>query len=353
MILTPKNWKSFQHYKDRAPLWIKLHRGLLDNIDYHLLTPLAGKCLPLIWLIASEKDGSLPGADELAFRLRISASEAGDILEQLTCRGFLIEAQEAAPAEHGATLAQTIAANNGFGSRHISDATKRAAWDRDGGKCKKCASIENIEYDHVHPVSKGGNSDLENIQLLCRPCNRSKRVSIATQAQPQGSDSRSLEKRDIDKRTIIEETDSVAIAPRTRSADKIPKKVSRPLPEGYLLPDEVNARALELGLSGSEVSREHIKFCNHAKQTDRRCADWLPAEETWMIGAAERLGKSPPSNLSELQNWEVIVETFKKTGHWSKWANSPEPGMIGCRCPAEILRKHGIGFGTQVGETMQ
>lgn len=199
MVLTPKNWKSFQHYKDRAPLWIKLHRGLLDNIDYHLLTPLAGKCLPLVWLIASEKDGALPGSDEIAFRLRISAAESADVLEQLTRRGFLIETNEAEPAEQGATLAQAIAANNGFGSRHIPDATKRMAWERDGGQCKKCGSEENIEYDHVHPVSKGGNSEIDNIQLLCRPCNRSKRVSVATPAQQASSDSRSLEKENIGK----------------------------------------------------------------------------------------------------------------------------------------------------------
>jgi hypothetical protein len=211
-MLTPKNWKSFQHYKDRAPLWIKLHRGLLDNIDYHLLTPLAGKSLPLIWLIASEKDGILPDADEIAFRLRISAPEAADVLDQLTRRGFLIETNISEPAEQGATLAQTIAANNGFGSRHIPDAIKRMAWERDQGKCKKCGSVENIEYDHVHPVSKGGNSELDNIQLLCRPCNRSKRVSIATRAQQPSDDSRSLEKENIDKRERETEKNG-AVAP--------------------------------------------------------------------------------------------------------------------------------------------
>lgn len=96
MSLTPKNWKSFQHYKDRAPAWIKLHRGLLDNIDYFRLTPLAGKVLPLIWLIASEKDGEIPAAAELAFRLRVSESDASSILSELTERGFLVEACDVA-----------------------------------------------------------------------------------------------------------------------------------------------------------------------------------------------------------------------------------------------------------------
>lgn len=202
MAITPKNWASFQHYKDRAPQWIKLHRGLLDNIDYHLLTPVAAKCLPLFWLIASEKDGALPEVGELAFRLRMSEADVDGVLAELLRRDFLVHTDVAKPAEQVGTLAQRLAKSNGFGSRHISDATKRSVWARDGGICKKCGAAENIEYDHIHPVSKGGNSEVENIQLLCRPCNRSKRVRIDTedataaeQFDTEHLDSRSLEKR--------------------------------------------------------------------------------------------------------------------------------------------------------------
>lgn len=38
---------------------------------------------------------------------------------------------------------------------------------------------------------------------------------------------------------------------------------------------------------------------------------------------------------------DKIAALYAKTGVWSKYAG-PEPGMIGCRCPAEILQKHGI-----------
>jgi len=30
-MLRVKNWGKFQHYKDRNPPWIKLHRGLLGG----------------------------------------------------------------------------------------------------------------------------------------------------------------------------------------------------------------------------------------------------------------------------------------------------------------------------------
>lgn len=213
-MLTPKNWSSFQHYKDRAPLWIKLHRGLLDNVDYFRLSPVAAKYLPLIWLVASEKDGKIPDAAELGFRLRISEGEASEIISELTERAFLVDdAASNETVEQPATLAQRNAVRNGFGSRHISDKTKREVWERDGGKCRQCQSRDDIEYDHIHPVSKGGNSEAENIQLLCRPCNRRKRVSIATQAERKNIDNRSLEK---EKRRDREETDSRSVGRPTR-----------------------------------------------------------------------------------------------------------------------------------------
>ena len=47
-------------------------------------------------------------------------------------------------------------------------------WRRDGGKCVKCGSNKNLEFDHMIPVSKGGSSTERNIQLLCEQCNREK-----------------------------------------------------------------------------------------------------------------------------------------------------------------------------------
>lgn len=68
-----KNWKRFQHFKDRKPPWIKLYRDLLDDIEWHELNGDTAKVLVMVWLIASETDeGQLPDIKELAFRLRLS-----------------------------------------------------------------------------------------------------------------------------------------------------------------------------------------------------------------------------------------------------------------------------------------
>ncbi len=47
-------------------------------------------------------------------------------------------------------------------------------WNRDGGKCVKCGSQENLEFDHIIPLSKGGATTYRNMQLLCKKCNLEK-----------------------------------------------------------------------------------------------------------------------------------------------------------------------------------
>jgi len=41
-------------------------------------------------------------------------------------------------------------------------------------KCLRCKRRRKLTADHVIPVSKGGTSNIDNIQPLCGPCNSSK-----------------------------------------------------------------------------------------------------------------------------------------------------------------------------------
>jgi hypothetical protein len=106
VILTPKNWKSFQHYKDRSPAWIKLHKGLLDDFEFSCL-PVASRALaPLLWLLASEyEDGKIDASlDKLAFRMRMTRGDFADALAPLVERGFFDASEPLADCKRDASL---------------------------------------------------------------------------------------------------------------------------------------------------------------------------------------------------------------------------------------------------------
>lgn len=73
--------------------------------------------------------------------------------------------------------------------RAFSESIKRAVYEKQGGVCAnsdghikgvKCLyeneklDIREMEADHIKPWSKGGKSDKDNCQMLCRECNRRK-----------------------------------------------------------------------------------------------------------------------------------------------------------------------------------
>lgn len=96
MIIRAKNWAEFQHYKDRAPQWIKLHKRLLDDYEFQCL-PTASKALaPMLWLIASEtKEGIIDGeVKRLSFRLRMKAAEIEGALSALISSNFFEVVQD-------------------------------------------------------------------------------------------------------------------------------------------------------------------------------------------------------------------------------------------------------------------
>lgn len=58
--------------------------------------------------------------------------------------------------------------------RSISDKVRRQVYERDGWKCVRCGTGDDLTVDHVQPHSKGGLSSLSNYQTLCKPCNLAK-----------------------------------------------------------------------------------------------------------------------------------------------------------------------------------
>ncbi len=94
-----KNWDEFQHYKDRRPPWIKLHRTILEDRKWFKLS-YASRALALcIWLIASEHEDHLSGIipediEDLAFRARMDEKEVVVCMKELIKQGFIIHIPE-------------------------------------------------------------------------------------------------------------------------------------------------------------------------------------------------------------------------------------------------------------------
>lgn len=69
----------------------------------------------------------------------------------------------------------------------VSNKMRFAVYARDNHRCRKCGRATNdLEVDHIFPISKGGKSSFENLQTLCRRCNlqKSNTVEIGATTPP-------------------------------------------------------------------------------------------------------------------------------------------------------------------------
>lgn len=92
MRVSIKNWRRFQHFKDRRPPWIKLYRELLDDRQWHELPPECAKLLIECWLLASEQNalGTITGdIEDIAFRLHRTKDEVWPLLQTVALHGFI------------------------------------------------------------------------------------------------------------------------------------------------------------------------------------------------------------------------------------------------------------------------
>ena len=86
--LLVKNWREYQHYKQRTPPWIKLHRAVIDDYLFAALKDRTKAHLIMIWVLASASEGRIPH-DAKFIGARINANEPVDI-EAMIEAGFLL-----------------------------------------------------------------------------------------------------------------------------------------------------------------------------------------------------------------------------------------------------------------------
>lgn len=87
-MLEIKNWRKFQHYKDRSPPWIKLYASVFDDAEFACLKDTSKLALICIWILSRQLDGKVPNC---AAWIKKRAGLDGDVdLQDLINNGFLI-----------------------------------------------------------------------------------------------------------------------------------------------------------------------------------------------------------------------------------------------------------------------
>jgi hypothetical protein len=146
--LTIKNWDTFQHYKDRNPPWIKLHRALLDDYAFAALPDHQKAHLVLIWLFAaSQAGGHIP--DDAAFLSRKLGTTEAINLENLVNAGFLIQEQDAsnvlAERKQDACIPLALARSRESESESESESKTEVPASDDAGCCLPAADNEKTD----------------------------------------------------------------------------------------------------------------------------------------------------------------------------------------------------------------
>ena len=132
-----KGFQNEENLPERVKVYEKLRNGIwVFNGTFHLINS---------WIEKNE------GRKVFKFRLELASNQE-------------IEKNQISDLDH---------------NRMIPSSVKAEVWKRDGGKCVKCDSTNNLHFDHIIPFSKGGSSLVaENIQLLCARHNLEKSDKI-------------------------------------------------------------------------------------------------------------------------------------------------------------------------------
>lgn len=65
-----------------------------------------------------------------------------------------------------------------YKKKKIGNLLRKKVFERDKYRCIKCKTHINLTIDHIYPESKGGLTNLNNLQTLCKCCNSKKGTKI-------------------------------------------------------------------------------------------------------------------------------------------------------------------------------
>jgi 5-methylcytosine-specific restriction endonuclease McrA len=146
---------------------------------------------------------------------------------------------------------------------------RRQVFERDEYRCVDCGAEDDLQCDHVMPVSRGGDTTFDNLQTLCCPCNARKRDRVRK------ADKRGITRTGADRdgesgssRTSEEGT----AAPLDKKAPPDPlKELNPPAPT-----DEAGASSVPPAGVEPVGSTPKVRRKGKRKPGSRLTADWQP-----------------------------------------------------------------------------
>ena len=151
--LRVKNWKEFQHYKDRHPPWIKLHLPLLDDVEYLALPDKAKLVLVHCWIAAGKLWNPIKEVEPLLpfdlslLRLLLHLSQRLHV-DDLIASGFLIPVS----SDYN-NLREDVASNTL--AEPEQDASPEVELEEEKEKTNGLYSKSFLEFWEAYPVKKG------------------------------------------------------------------------------------------------------------------------------------------------------------------------------------------------------
>lgn len=133
------------------------------------------------WALDYAEDGDLYAYD--AFDIEDAAMWEGDpeeFVQALLKCGYIEQAGDRyrlADWQGGRVHPSELEANrNAWNQMRAKVGDK--VFERDGRVCATCGATDDLQIDHVLPLSRGGSNGLRNLQVLCGTCNRRKGGSL-------------------------------------------------------------------------------------------------------------------------------------------------------------------------------
>ncbi len=170
----------------------------------------------------------------------------------------------------------------------LNNSIRQRIYARDGRVCRQCGATHGLSIDHITPITKGGNSNDDNLQVLCLICNARKNNKI-----PSKADAKAMHKPCMDEAPAMQEA---------------------PCPTDSLIPDSL----IPDSLIPDSVERAEPRAATtavEAWQTIRQFAGYAPGQ----------CGNAADPRLQAAVDAGVAVAEFAAVAHEASTHDPPKP----------------------------